>query len=191
MSVSADVRSAIDALASGEYLRAADLPGSPGAVATALSRECGRRRDIVRVRKGLYWKGVSSRFGAGRPDELESAVEAAGKGAGPAGWSALSMLGLTTQVPKRASVAVVGRQMSMAGLETHKRSNLDRTLLSSIEIAVLEVLRDEWYERARKALPGKIEKLIADGLVDPTRLARVARGESSLRVRERVSALAA
>lgn len=190
MSVSADVRAALEALSPGDYLRASDIAGTPGAVATALSRECGRRPDIVRVRKGLYWKGVASRFGAGRPSELESAVVAAGRGSGPAGWSALSALGLTTQVPKHVSIAVPGRQMDVRGLEVHKRSNVDRVQLNDIEVAILETLRDEWYERARKALPHRVHQLAKEGVINLDRIVRVAHGEASVRVRERAAALA-
>lgn len=189
MSVSAEVREALDSMKPGDYLRAADIQGSPGAVATALSRACSGRPDIVRIRKGLYWKGVASRFGAGAPSPLEAAVVAAGKGAGPAGWSALSMLGLTTQVPSEISIAVPGRQLTSRVSKVHKRSNVDRVRLTPVEVAVLEALRDEWFERSHKDLPGRVAQLAESGVIDLARLSEVARSEPSPRVRERAATL--
>ena len=49
----------------GSFFRAVDLPGSRAGVNTALSR-LRASGDLVSVDRGLYWKGVKSRFGAGR-----------------------------------------------------------------------------------------------------------------------------
>jgi hypothetical protein len=45
--------------------------------------------ELLRVHHGLYWKGVQTRFGAGRPGLVDVAIAVAGPdGAGPSGWSA-------------------------------------------------------------------------------------------------------
>jgi len=61
---------------------------------------------LVRVRPGLYYKGVHTALGLTEPHPLDVALQIAGQGSGPAGFSAASALGLTTQVPSVIEVAV-------------------------------------------------------------------------------------
>lgn len=99
---------------------------------------------VVRVRKGLYWKGPRTRVGMPLPRPLEVAMEVAGPGSGPAGVSAAHRLGLTTQVPAIEQVAVPGRVPSaVAGVRFVSRS-IERRFagLRPVEIALIEVLRD-------------------------------------------------
>lgn len=127
------------------FLRRKDFKGTDRAVESALSR-LTHAGELVRVRRGLYFRGKTTRFGMTRPSLLTTAIEVAGLGSGPAGISAAHMLGLTTQVPSTAEVAVPGHiPESLRGVQFRSRSYSRRELkLRPIEIAVLELLRDPY-----------------------------------------------
>ena len=108
MSAAALVRDQVGSTPRGSFVRSRNFPGSSSAVDMALSRLASEPGPLVRVGRGVYWKGVDSRFGAGAPPALEAALEVAGPGSGPAGWSALRFLGPTTQVPALPQAAVPG-----------------------------------------------------------------------------------
>ena len=124
------------------FFQTKDVPGSQRAVDSALSR-MARDPDgpVVRVRNGLYWtKPAPTRFGTGSPDPVDAAMAVAGRGAGPAGWSATLALGLSTQVPATPTIAVVGRPpKGIDGVRFVSRSNLDRRDLTPIEVAVRDL----------------------------------------------------
>src|SRR5438552_1777811 len=87
----------------------ADFNGSPDAVAQTLGR-LTRAGELRRVRRGLYWRGTPTRLGMAPPSPGRLAEEVVGgSGTGPAGWSAALALGLSTQVPRRETIAVPGR----------------------------------------------------------------------------------
>lgn len=144
MKTAAIIRSRVECAPVGTFLRTSDFAEyRPSAVATAFSRMARARPDLVRIRKGLYWKGVDSRFGAGSPDVLETALAASGRGAGPSGVSAANALGLTTQMAAVPTVAVLGRcPTGLHGVRVVSRSNFERYHLLPLEIALLEVLRE-------------------------------------------------
>lgn len=183
MSTAALVRDRVINTPRGSFVRSADFPGSSSAVDMALSRLASATGPLVRVGRGVYWRGVDSRFGAGAPPALEAALEVAGPGAGPAGWSALRFLGLTTQLPALPHVAVPGRQPALRNARVSKRSNALRVLLNPAEVAVLEVLREDWIDRidgGHKALAEALRRLTTDGQVRPDPLDEVAGRETSL-----------
>lgn len=99
--------------------------------------------EVVRVRKGLYWKGPKTRIGMPLPRPVEVALKVAGVGSGPAEVSAAHSLGLTTQVPAVEVVAVPGRTpVPVRGARFVSRSIERRFLgLRPREVALLEVLR--------------------------------------------------
>jgi hypothetical protein len=193
MTTSAAIRERVDAVAPGTFFRTRDFEGSTSAVETALSRLV-RDGALRRVHRGLYWKGVRSRFGAGRPSPLAVGVElAGGRGVGPAGWSASHALGLSTQVPSLVQLSVAGRHAPSApeGIRFHTRANLDRLDLRFHEIALLEVLRDwpatadsDWTKLVRV-----VHDLESQELVDVDRVKRSSRDEPP-RVRHLISSLA-
>jgi hypothetical protein len=181
MTTSGRIRKRVESAAPGTFFRLSDFAGTSSAVESAMSR-LARSGLVQRVRHGLYWKGVRSRFGAGRPPALAVGVELAGaKGVGPAGWTASHSLGLTTQVPPTAELSMVGRGTPRApeGIHFHSRANLDRLRLRFHEIALLEVLRDwpattdtDWAQ-----LVQVVHELNAKGVVDLARLRRNVRRE--------------
>lgn len=181
MTTSARIRKRVGSAHPGTFFRASDFVGSPAAVETALSR-LARAGLLQRVHRGLYWKGVHSRFGSGRPPALTVGVELAGRrGVGPAGWTASHLLGLSTQVPPTIELTVAGRHAPRApeGIRFHTRANLDRLGLGFHEIALLEVLRDwpltvgvDWMR-----LLVVVQELESKGLVNLEHLKRIVGGE--------------
>lgn len=139
-----DLRSRIDSAPRGAWFRPSDLGGGNTAeqMLSRLSRDPSA--PIVRAAQGLYFKsGPADRFfGKRRPAPLATAVEYAdGRGVGPAGADAAAYLGLTSQVPPRWRVAVVGsKPADIDGVEWLVRKNPARTRLNPTEVAVVEVL---------------------------------------------------
>lgn len=177
----------------GTYFTTADVPGTPASVDSVLSRLAGPDGPIQRVRQGVYWRrGASTRFGRAKPDPAQIALIAAGAGAGPAGASAANSVGLSTQVPRRPHVAVVGRApKGLHGVRITARANPHRVKLTPIEVAVLESVRDfdryaeiPW-PRARQHL----RRLATDGTIDLKTLADVAGHERSAGLRDRIADL--
>ncbi|HEV8053816.1 MAG TPA: DUF6088 family protein [Candidatus Limnocylindrales bacterium] len=168
----------------GTFLRVADLATDHHhrhAVEHALSRLAASDAPIVRARKGLYYRGVSSRFGKTRPRPMEVALEVTrGAGSGPAGWSALRALGLTTQVPSVDEVAVVGAAPTgVDGVRFHVRRSPDRLHLTFDEIAALEAIR-AWPthgEGDAEALRDAVRGLASEGRIRPERLVKAAHRE--------------
>ncbi|MDP1712123.1 MAG: hypothetical protein Q8K86_06670 [Candidatus Nanopelagicaceae bacterium] len=188
------VREYVKAKPHGAFLRPSDIPRPRTAVLMALSRITKENGPLVRVLPGLYWKGVESRFGKGSPSLIESALATAGLGAGPAEWSALMYLGLTTQVPAVVHISVLGGQKVIPGARVSKRNNLNRTKLNPIEIAIIETLRGDWFLRidgGENALKNTVNKLAKDGSVNIGRISSVISSERAPIVRERWSTVSA
>jgi len=139
--------------------------GSPGAVTHALGR-LARNGELYRIHRGLYWRGVPTPLGMAPPPASRLASELAPfKGCGPASLSAALMLGLTTQLPRRESVAVPARAPAdRAALHFVSRASATgRAPLRPAEVALLEVLRD-WdtvvespMEEATRRIAGLVE----------------------------------
>lgn len=150
--------------------------------------------EVVRVRRGLYWKGPKTRVGMPLPRPIEVALEVAGPGSGPAGVSAAHELGLTTQVPATEQVAVAGRVPSpVPGVRFVARS-IERRLggLRPVEVALLEVLRDG--PRTVEGPWGKVaevtQQLVATGEIRPEVIAGQLPYEHHVAARQRWSELA-
>lgn len=174
------------------FVRVADLPGPVGAAYNAVSRAAARG-DLVKVSRGLYFKGIPTRYGMTKPDAetvARAALEA--DGVGPAGVSAARALGLTTQVPTMPEMAVTGPvSTAIKGVKLHRRNNMERRSLNYLEIAVLEVLRD-WEFTVESGWPGLIQsaaKLVKEGRVRPDRLRAAASREPNPKVRDGVRIL--
>jgi hypothetical protein len=177
----------------GTFFHVSDFDGPRRAVESAFSRLAADEESLLRVRRGLYWKGVKSRFGPGRPRAEDVVREVAGtRGVGPAGWSAGHALGLSTQVPAVPEFAVVGPSPTgVPGAKFHARRNFARLRLGYDEIALLEVLRDwpehveaDWSELERTVL-----RLRDSGRIRPDRVKKAAAEERVPVLRERVAAL--
>lgn len=173
----------------GRFWRPEDFDASPEAVSKALAR-LSKAGELRRVRRGLYWRGHSTPLGMAPPPAgrfLEKMIDAAG--IGPAGWSAALALGVSTQVPRRETVAVPTRTPRNPGpvkIVSRAASTKRRDeRLRPIEVAVLEVLRD-WDELVEVPFPhavSRIKDLIDGGAVRVERLVRASATEPP-RVRE-------
>lgn len=170
----------LEELPAGAFVRVRDLPGTADAAKSAASR-AARSGMIVPVARGLYYKGEKTRYGMTTPTAEEVALEVTrGHGAGPAGVSAARALGLTTQVPAKPHLAVVGRVPGgLPGVHMEKRSNFARLELNYTEIALLETLRS-WMttvDDGWNALVSAVRARLASGGVDLDKLRRAAEGE--------------
>jgi hypothetical protein len=170
------------------FISTADLPGSRRAVECKMSR-LAAEGEVLRVRKGLYWKGPKTRVGVPRPRPMEVALQVAGPGAGPAELSAVHALGLTTQVPATEAVAVPGRAPSpVPGVRFVSRSIERRVLgLGPLEVAVLEVLRagPEYVESPWVRVGEVAARLVDAGEIRPVVLERQVAHEHHVALRER------
>lgn len=176
------------------FWRPEDFDGSADAVAQALSR-LTRTGELRRVRRGLYWRGAPTRLGMAPPPSRRLADEVVGgPGTGPAGWSAALALGLSTQVPRRETIAVPGRaprspravRFVSRAASTKRRDER----LRPAEVALLEVLRD-WdtlVELPTREATKRIGRVIESGAVRVDRLVRASATEPP-RVRERLRRL--
>ena len=174
------------------FWRPEDLAGSPSTRQHLLS-SLVQEGELRRVRRGLYWRGTQTPLGMS-PPPTEALVQALapGAGVGPAGLSAANLLRLSTQVPRRAEVAVPARAPSDAGsvrfVARSARRNRETARLSPAEVAFLEVL--ESWEKVLEVSPQeartRLTRLLTSGDVRADRLTRAARSEpGSVRTRLR------
>lgn len=192
-SVAGATRHRIDRARAGTFFRRRDFEGGDRAVESALSR-LAAEGELIRVRRGLYWRGKKTRFGMTHPSVLEAAVAVGGPGSGPAGIAAAHLLGLTTQVPSTVDVVVPGKTPEpMPGVRFRSRpySRRERRL-TPVEVAVLEVLRDpDATEAPWPAVEARIRELIANGTVRGRVLDAEATTEPRVKARERWAKVAA
>ena len=198
MSTAQLVRDHVAGIPERSFVSSNELNAPPHAVDCELSR-LSVRRELVRIRKGLYWKGSRTRAGMAGPSAMQAGLEVAGDGAGPAEFSAAAALGLTTQIPSVEVVAVPGRRrVAPRGVRFVLRS-VERRIrqLSFVEVAVIELLLDgtrfievPWSRAAevvaQHASDGSIRvSVIAEQLTDERHLAARDRWQQ-LGLRERV-----
>ena len=167
-SIAERVANHVAALPQRSFVAVRDVDGSRSAVESAFSR-IAAAGDVLRVRKGLYWKGATTALGMSPPRVEEVAFKLGGPGSGPAGIAAAHWLGLTSQVPSTYLTAVPGRAPGpWPGVRFTQRP-IDRLLhsLTPSEVAALEVLRagPAVIETAWEALPTVIARLAASGEV--------------------------
>lgn len=173
------------------FWRPEDFPGSPDAVAKALSR-MAHAGDLRRIRRGLYWRGAPTRLGMAPPppDRLVREI-VGGPGTGPAGWSASLALGLSTQVPRRETIAIPGRTPRNPGaVEFVSRAASTKRRderLRPAEVAFLEVLRDwdKLVEVPANTATARVAELVETSAVRLDRVVRASATEPP-HVRERL-----
>lgn len=169
------------------FVSSSDFDGSRHGIECALSR-LAAQGELAHVRKGLYWKGPKTRLGLTPPRPLAVALHLGGLGSGPAGFTAASVLGLTTQVPATLEIALPGRhQRPPAGVRFTLRHPSRRDhRLSHEEVALIEVLRD-WpatVESGWDELVSRARELVADKSVRPAQMTKQANIEHRPAIRE-------
>lgn len=175
------------------FFRLDDFNGPRPAVDRELCRLVAAG-ELRRIRNGLYWRGPKTLLGMAYPttDELLAQL-LAGCTYGPAGLSAANELGLTTQVPARTTVAVVGRPpRDLPTLRFVQRAGCRGRQAAGLlpaEIAVLEALTDadDLLEDPAQ-LGARFEQLVAADAVRPDALRQAATTEPR-RVRDRLDVL--
>lgn len=177
----------------GSFVWTNSLPGTPAAAASAVKR-AHQRGDLVRIRKGLYFKGTKTRYGTTRPATEAIAAEVLGtNGAGPTGFSAARAFGLTTQVPAKPTMVVIGSvPKAVPGVKVSRRNNLKRVGLTWLEIATLELLRGDWettVDEGWSAFAGAVGQAVSTGRVRWRTLTAAAKGERSPALRENMQRL--
>lgn len=182
---------AIRAVPARSFVRADSLPGSATTVRKALSR-AAKDGVVVRVRPGVYYKGVATKYGMTTPSESETLKAVVGeRGVGPAGYSAARSWGVTTQVPAVRELATLGSRRKLENVKLIARSNLSRVDLNELEIALLELLRDpeRLVESGWSTLLEHVEAATAAGSIRPGLLRGAVPGESSRAVRHNFAKL--
>jgi len=193
MSTAQLVRHQLEHAAVRSFLAPAEMMGSRRAIECEFSR-LAAAGDIVRVRKGLYWKGPMTPAGMPLPRPIEVGLAVAGPGSGPSALSAAAHLGLTSQVPSVETVAVPGRKPTEPkGVHFVARS-IERRFrgLSPDEVAILEVLRDgpDTIESAWDTFVATVARLVGEGTVRFGIIADQVASERHIATRERWNDLA-
>jgi hypothetical protein len=193
-SVAQQVRGRV--LRSGERLwQAEDFEGSPSAVNNELRRLISRG-ELMRVRRGVYWRGKKSRFGmigASQGEAVQKVLGAQGA-VGATGWSATNLLGLSTQVSPVEALAVTHRRPE--GLHNVKvssraaRSGRREAKLNGMEVTFLEALEgwDRYVEADAATALERFGELLDRDDVRVERLVRASHTEPPV-VRERLRAV--
>lgn len=188
MSAAHLVREHVESSPLRSFITTGAVGGSRRAVECEMSR-LAAEGEIVRIRKGLYWKGPKTRVGMPLPRPLEVALEVAGQGSGPAEISAAHSLGLTTQVPAVEVVAVPGRPPAPVRGARFVSRSIERRFHGLVpnEVALLEVLRAgpavveaPWIEVAKLA-----RRLAKAGEIRPAVIDEQVRHEHHVATRER------
>jgi Family of unknown function (DUF6088) len=193
-SVAQQVRGRV--LRSGERLwRIEDFEGSPSAVNNELRRLISRG-ELMRVRRGVYWRGKKSRFGmiGASQGEAVQKVLGAQEAVGATGWHATKLLGLSTQVSPVEALAVTHRRPE--GLHNVKvssraaRSGRREAKLNGMEVTFLEALEgwDRYVEADSATALRRFLELLDREDVRVERLVRASRTEPPV-VRERLRAV--
>jgi hypothetical protein len=197
-SVAHAVRARIERAGPDRLWTYADFPDIEDrmALAAALSR-LARNGELVRVRRGVYYRPKPTIFGASRPDP-EALVDAVLRHRGDtpvaSGVGAYNRLGLTTQVPSVVTRATRrrGPRTAVAGVRLHvsERPLEAQRGIRAEERAALDALRD--VTRIPDAPPAavlhRLGQLIRAGDLDYPRLTRFA-GVEPPRVRALLGAL--
>jgi hypothetical protein len=167
----------------------------PESTVQHLLAELTRADELVRVRKGLYWRGQSTPLGMSPPPvELLLSELVGTRGVGPSGVSAANLLRLSTQIPRFHEIAVPCRPPVNTGpvkfVSRASRTRRRTARLTASEVALLETL-DGWDRVIEIPMDEawiRMRDLVASEQVSPTRLAQAAKTEPAS-VRARLAAL--
>lgn len=165
------------------FWRTTDIGTAPS-TAQRLLADLVARGELRHIRRGLYWRGVKTPLGMAPPSPPVLAVELAGAQCiGPAGLSAANELRLSTQVPRYADFALVGRPPAIDGVvrfvDRSARRGRAEHELAPTEVAALEVL-DSWdrvIETAPDEAMDRLSDLLSTGRIDALRLVRASATE--------------
>jgi hypothetical protein len=177
------------------FWRVEDFDADPHAVAQALAR-LADTGDLERVRRGVYWRGHSTKFGSSLPPAVEALKQVVSdhEAVGGAGWYATNLLGLSTQFAPKPVVAVTRRAPTgLRGLRVIDRSSrIARrdARLNVTEVTLLEALEgwDKYVELKPQPALDRFASLLKRDDVRIDRVVRASATESPV-VRERLRAV--
>jgi hypothetical protein len=177
-----ELRTTIENAPVGSWFSIADCGGR--AADQTLSRMARDPKvPLVRAAKGLYYRtDQPDRYlGKRSPSPVETARRVAvGRGVGPAGATAASFLGLTTQVAPIAVLTVSGTPpVGVDGVVWCVRKNPRRADLDFAEVAVVEVLATFPYgvEADWERVVSRISGLVARSEISIARIRDAVRFE--------------
>lgn len=185
------VRHRVEHARPGMFFRVDDFDGDAGEVGSVLRCLVGEG-ELVRVSRGLYWRGQKTRFGMTHPATLEAAVAVGGPGSGPSGVAAAHVLGLSTQVPAVVEVGVPGQVPEpMCGVRFQSRPYVRyEYCLTLLEVAVLEVLGNPYVvEVSWPLVEEHIRQLVIRGMLRVTVLGDLTAMEPQEIVQKRWAAI--
>ena len=150
-SMSSVARHWIENLPSGTWFRSAAVPGPGHVVRNVLSRLMGASLPIIgRAARGIYWRQpppVANRYGSMPLLNSDADSVLAPPGSCYAGFGALSLVGWSTQMPYRTTIAVPYRNLTPPALLVgppvifEERSNMRRRSLNWNEANLLEAAK--------------------------------------------------
>ncbi len=160
-----------------QFWHISDIHTAPSTTQRLLA-ELVAQGELRHIRKGLYWRGIKTPLGMAPPSSDALAAELAGRdGIGPAGLSAANALRLSTQIPRRAEYAVVGRppadSPTVHFVDRSARRGRAQWALNPTEVAALEVL-DGWdkvIETDPSEAMQRLAGLMTSGTISADRLA--------------------
>jgi hypothetical protein len=193
-SVAASVRRRV-LRSSNRLWRPEDFAGAANAVNHELRRLVDDG-ELVRLRRGLYWRGEKSRWGMTRTPSRSALREILGKGEalGAAGWYATNLLGLSTQVSPVEVLAVTRRPpeglTGMKVINRAARSGRRQAKLNDTEVTVLEALEgwDRYVEADSASALRRFVEILRGEQVRVDRLVKASTTEPAV-VRERLRAV--
>lgn len=153
------------------------------------------RGELVRVRRGVYWRGTKSRFGmlrAPAADVVRKTIST-DDALGATGWHATNLLGLSTQVSPVETLAVTHRLPeglpTTVASRTARRGRRDEKL-NGLEVTLLEALEgwDRYVETDSATALDRFDQLLGLDGIRVDRLVRASRTEPPV-VRERLRAI--
>lgn len=159
---------------------------SAPAVAHALSR-LAAEGALQRVRKGLYYRSKPTAIGASGPSASAAVAQTARAPLHPAGLTAGTALGLSTQNPARPEFATPAAAAlgALRNATVHTRRPPSRFELDARDGALLELLRDR--ARYSDLPPQETVRRLVSMVSDPARFKRLA--EAALSEPPRVRAM--
>ncbi|NNN15517.1 MAG: hypothetical protein HKL82_06625 [Acidimicrobiaceae bacterium] len=171
MSAARAIRNQI-AHSSRSFWEVRDFEGTPLSVAHELSR-LAARGELVRVRKGLYWRGGDATPLLAPASELVLKRLYPDGGVGPAEWGAATYLRIGTQIPRRVVWAVPGRAPSgLDKIPLVARTGAWKRLvqrLTTDEVALLELGRawNLWVDASEDEVDAEIQRRVKTGRIRP------------------------
>lgn len=174
------------------FWRNEDFDGDADAVEITLRRLVAEG-DLERVRRGVYWRGRSTKFGMTVPSPVAAVREVVGarEAVGGAEWYGANLLGLSTQVAPVPVVAVSRRAPTgfdhVRLVDRSSRTGRRDARLSDLEVTFLEAL-DGWDRFVEVDAATATSRLLATLAREDVRVERLVRasGTEPSKVRERL-----